>query len=173
MSSTKLAFIETFSKGMGHLKAGQDKVVATVPVNLAKWSIFALNFYFTFYSIYILVISGQTLFINLKNGAGLAKDLSFYFVLFIGLLLFAAFVLAIFAIFRENPDLIRAYFILLAVCLVLQIGMDVSFRIQEAKLTRSYVEDDILVNFEYLSKEKQDQVQTVQQKVANFLITNF
>ena len=169
MSSTKMAFIESLSKGMQHVKAGQDRVVATVPVNLAKWSVFSLNFYFTFYSIYILFAAGQTLFINLKNGAGFPKDLSFYFVFFIGVLLSIAFVLAVIATFNGKPNLITAYFTLLAVCLVLQIGMDVSFRIQETKMVRSYVEDDILVNFEYLTKEKQDHIQTVQLQVANLL----
>lgn len=60
---------------------------------------------------------------------------------------------------------------MLAACLVLQLCMDVSFRIQENKMVRSFVEDEILVNFEYLATEKQDAIQTVQQKVASFTLS--
>ena len=46
--------------------------------------------------------------------------------------------------------------------------MDVSFHIQEEKMVRENVVDNILLNFDYLSPEEQEIIQTVQQKVNNF-----
>lgn len=56
---------------------------------------------------------------------------------------------------------------MLAICMVLQFSMDISFHIQEEKLVRSYVKEDILVNFEHLKSEEQKNIQTIQQKVEN------
>ena len=98
---------ETFSKGMDHLKTGQDKVVEYVPLRLSKWSIFAINFYFAFYSGYLLFLSGEAMIIGKKFGGGIPKDLSFFFLLLLSILMFASFVLAMYAIFSGKPNFIR------------------------------------------------------------------
>ena len=103
--STKIS--ETFSKGMEHLKTGQDKVVEYVPPGLLKWSIFVLNFYFAAYSGYLLLFTRKTLIIGWKIHSGTPKYFSFFFLLLLSALMFVSFVIAIYAIFRK-PSFIRA-----------------------------------------------------------------